>query len=57
LGNQTVSNRQFRKNVAGFAEGHIVPGRANHDPPENIYRQDDDPRYGIAAHEFRCAIH
>jgi hypothetical protein len=31
--------------------------RADHDPPENIHRQDHEPGYGVAAHEFRRTIH
>ncbi len=57
LRHQSVAHRQFGEDVGRRRDVQAVAADPDHDPAEDIDREDDQTRDGVAAHEFRRAVH
>ncbi len=54
---QAVADRQLDEDVGGFAHVHAMAEEADGDAAHDVDRRDDEARDGVAAHEFRGAVH
>ena len=57
LRHEAVADRQLGEHVRRLAERHAVARDADDDAAEDIDGQDDQARHGVAADEFRGAVH
>ena len=57
LADEAVAHRQLGEHVRGLAEAHVVARIADRDAADDVDRGDDQPRYGVAADEFRRTVH
>ena len=57
LGDQAVADRQLDEHVGGFAEVHAVAEIADRDAADDVDEGDDQAGDGVAADEFRGAVH
>ena len=57
LRDEPVADREFGIDVGGGGEIEVMPRHADDNAAKNIDREDDQPGDGVAAHEFRRAVH
>ena len=57
LGDEAVADRQLGEHVGGLAHAHAVADVADDDAAEDVDGGDDEAGDGVAAHEFRGAVH
>ena len=57
LRDQAVADRQLDEHVGGFADRHAVAEIADGDAADDVDGGDDQAGDGVAAHEFRGAVH
>ena len=57
LRHEAVADRELGEDVGGLGQGQAVPGHADDDAAEDIDREHDQARDGVAAHELRGTVH
>ena len=57
LRHQAVADRELGEDVGRGGERQTVPGDADHDAAENVDGENDEAGDGVAADEFRRAVH
>ncbi len=57
LRGEAVADGQQRELVGGFGEGEPALGDADHDPPDEVDRGDDQRGHGVALDELGGAVH
>src|SRR5690606_8284625 len=57
LGDQSIADRQFYEHVGGVRQVHAMAEIADDDAADDVYEGDDQAGNGIAAGEFRGAVH